>query len=133
MGQIWDRISRIAKSTFADNYSTTPVAERLLHSDDDELRRIIEELTKQKDNTEHTSTNSHQPPSDVMTIASAAAILGVSPDAPPDHIKSAYRKKLLEFHPDRVLTLSKEQQEIARERTIALNAAYQFLRQVRNF
>lgn len=133
MGQIWDRISRIAKSTFADS-SSIASSERIIRSDDAELRRIIEELTKEKDNptTKNNDSNS-RPQSNVMTVATASAMLGVAPDAPPAHIKSAYRKKLLEFHPDRVLTLPKEQQETAREKTIALNAAYQFLRQVKNF
>ncbi|MBK6290956.1 MAG: hypothetical protein IPF59_04250 [Ignavibacteria bacterium] len=59
MGQIFDRIKRIAKSYGNDADHSTTWAESILSSDDDELRRIIEELSSGEPSRQ-THTN-HQP------------------------------------------------------------------------
>ncbi|MFN8359658.1 MAG: J domain-containing protein [Candidatus Kapaibacterium sp.] len=61
MGQIWNRISRIAK-TYLNDTSDTSAAEHILRSDDDELKRIIDELDNPKPNGQHTTTAEQQQP-----------------------------------------------------------------------
>jgi hypothetical protein len=39
-------------------------------------------------------------------------------------IKKAYRQKMLEYHPDRVVNLGKELCELAEQKTKAINSAY---------
>ena len=50
MGQIWDRISKLAKTYLQDSDDTT-AAERIIQSDADELKRIIDELSEPKKQT----------------------------------------------------------------------------------
>ncbi|NVK63736.1 MAG: DnaJ domain-containing protein [Flavobacteriales bacterium] len=57
----------------------------------------------------------------------AAKILGVSVNASPDEIKKAYRSLAKVHHPDRFATHSKEQQEIAEERFVQIQKAYELL------
>lgn len=58
-------------------------------------------------------------------------ILGLDPDASLESIKLAYRRLALEFHPDRVLHLSKEEQAQASARMADLNEAYSVLSDTR--
>jgi len=51
-------------------------------------------------------------------------VLEVSPDAGMDEIRGAYRRKIRQYHPDRVSGLVPEIVELAERRTKALNVAY---------
>jgi len=51
-------------------------------------------------------------------------ILEVEEDASLQEIKKAYRKKILEYHPDRVASLGKEFQILAEEKAKKINNAY---------
>ena len=51
-------------------------------------------------------------------------VLGVSPDADKDEIVRSYRRKIQQYHPDRVTGLAPEIVELAESRTKDLNAAY---------
>ncbi len=61
--------------------------------------------------------------------AEYARLLGVSPDASPQEIKSAYRKIVKEFHPDKVASkgMPKEYVEYANGRVKEANEAYEYL------
>jgi DnaJ-domain-containing protein 1 len=54
-------------------------------------------------------------------------ILGVRPGASADQIRSAYRQRLAEYHPDKVATLGKELRDLALTKTETIIAAYQTL------
>ena len=54
-------------------------------------------------------------------------ILGVEPGASPDEIKSAYRRAVAKYHPDKVTHLGKEFQEIAHRKLVAIQRAYEAL------
>lgn len=58
-------------------------------------------------------------------------VLGIRRNAQEDEVRSAYRKRLAEYHPDKVATLGKDLQDFARKRTEQVIAAYQFLLQKR--
>lgn len=57
----------------------------------------------------------------------ALAVLGVSKDATPDQIKSAYRKLAAQYHPDKVSHLGPEFSKLAEEKMTRINKAYQAL------
>jgi flagellar biosynthesis GTPase FlhF len=52
-------------------------------------------------------------------------VLGVTPRASKDEIASNYRRRVKQYHPDRVVGLAPEFVELAEERTKALNEAYE--------
>ena len=55
------------------------------------------------------------------------AILEVTPMASQKEITSAYRKKVMEYHPDRLQTFGKELRELADKKTKVITKAYRVL------
>ncbi len=55
-------------------------------------------------------------------------ILGVESGASPDEIKAAYRRAVAKYHPDKVTHLGKEFQEMAHRKLVAIQRAYEALR-----
>jgi DnaJ like chaperone protein len=56
-------------------------------------------------------------------------ILGVQPGASREEIHVAYKKLLLQYHPDRVAHLGEELQQLAHRKTLAIQEAYRSLQQ----
>src|SRR5215469_1976938 len=54
-------------------------------------------------------------------------VLGVSQGASREEIRSAYRNLIARYHPDKVAHLGQEFEAIAREKTLAINRAYEML------
>ena len=63
-------------------------------------------------------------PSDDAAPRHWSDILGVPHDADEARITSAYRRAIAQHHPDRVATMAPEIRELARRRTVEINAAY---------
>ncbi len=137
---IFDRARRIAESYWSDNFSRD--AHLPPNSEDEELRRIIEELSsedgkKKRDNEnfkndfKNKSSGTHNP--DAAKFKSAMNVLGISESATIDEIKSAFKKKMREFHPDKVATQSKEKQDTAQKKAQEISEAYQFLKVQKGF
>lgn len=55
------------------------------------------------------------------------ALLGVDSGAGPDEIRAAYRRMVAQYHPDKVSHLGKEFQEMAHQKLIAIQQAYEVL------
>jgi DnaJ-domain-containing protein 1 len=51
-------------------------------------------------------------------------VLGISEHSAPDEVKAAYHAKIKQFHPDTVMGLAKEFQELAERKTKEINRAY---------
>lgn len=60
-------------------------------------------------------------------------ILGVSKDASPDAIKTAFRKEIARYHPDRVEGLGRELRELAERKAKEINSAYSAAKRERRF
>jgi len=114
MGQIFDRMSRIARAYWNDaSTSSTDWAERLLRDEDDELRRIIEEL------------QAEPPTPNVPTeVAEALAVLELDAGRDAVVVKAAYRRLISQWHPDRYVNAPTDEQDRARQRAQEINAAY---------
>jgi uncharacterized membrane protein YkvA (DUF1232 family) len=56
-------------------------------------------------------------------------VLHLAPGASPEQIHAAYKEQLLQYHPDRVAHLGEELQRLAHRKTLAINQAYDLLKQ----
>ncbi|TPQ29263.1 J domain-containing protein [Methylomonas sp. HW2-6] len=65
----------------------------------------------------------------VKTLDECFAILEVKPDAIPLDIRAAYKKKISEYHPDKVENLGAKIRQVAEEETRRINAAYAMLQE----
>jgi len=59
------------------------------------------------------------------------AILGVAPSAGNDELEQAYRKRMSEYHPDRVASAAKEIRDMADRRAREINQAYDRIKRER--
>ena len=59
------------------------------------------------------------------------AVLGVRPDASRQDVRTAWKARALEYHPDRVANLGEKLKEVAEEETRTINAAYEMIRRSR--
>lgn len=64
-----------------------------------------------------------------QSIKDPYEILGIEKDASKQKIKEAYRKMAGKYHPDKVVHLGKEFQEIAEERFKEIQKAYEMLKE----
>lgn len=62
----------------------------------------------------------------------AYAVLGVPVGASQDEIEQAYRKRMSEYHPDKVATAAPELKALAERRAREINAAYERIQKRRN-
>ena len=67
-------------------------------------------------------------------LASAYAMLGVSPDASNAEVKKAWRRNLMVFHPDKILSknLDPEWIELANQKIAEINKAYETIKLARD-
>jgi DnaJ like chaperone protein len=75
-------------------------------------------------------SNSH---SSYMSIEIHFAVLEIKLNSTPDEIKSAYRKKVLTFHPDKWIQASLQEQEQAKKKFIEVQEAFDKIREHKGF
>lgn len=98
-------------------------------SDDEELRKIIEELRTES----RTTGQQSRAPRTTGLVEWAYRTLGLDPSASNEQIKAAYRRAIVQVHPDRLAHAPQQQQCDAAERAREINRAYAILKAVRNF
>ena len=59
------------------------------------------------------------------------AVLGISPEASNDEVEQAWRRRMQEYHPDRVANAAAELRELAERRAREANAAWETIRRQR--
>ena len=63
----------------------------------------------------------------VQSLEECYGILELKPDALPIDIRSAYKRKIMEYHPDKVGSLGSKIKQVAEDETRRINAAYAML------
>jgi len=103
-----------------------------------DLEQIIKELNSTSSNSQFNNqmndeNNKFDLKNNKITSESQALkILELPDDADIEMIKSAYKKKMLEYHPDRVSNLGRKLQILAEMKTKEINEAYEFLKKSKN-
>ena len=54
-------------------------------------------------------------------------VLGIPPNATQEQIHAAYKELMAQYHPDKVQHLGEDLQEVAKQKSLAINKAYQEL------
>jgi DnaJ-domain-containing protein 1 len=131
--QIIDRLSRIFKSGFSDYNSNSS---SFFHNEDDELKRIIDELNsndKTKENSNGSNKSDSYKPKNKTELENAYDVLGISGAFENENIKAVYKKKMKEFHPDKVSQQNDDVRKRAETRAKEINEAYTIIRKHRGF
>jgi DnaJ-domain-containing protein 1 len=132
MGQLFDRLKNFVKVSASDFSGNLDSAERMLDTDDDELRRIIDELNSDASSASgRTGRSSSQQggraassPNIPPEVVTASRVLGVAPSAHISEIRSAWRRKIAAVHPDRMHNRPQAEQMRAQREAQAINAAW---------
>jgi DnaJ-domain-containing protein 1 len=118
MGQLFDRISRLARAYWTDAASPdVEWAERLIDTQDDELRRAIDEAAL----------------SVTDDVAHAHNILRIPLGSTAATVKSAYRTAMQQWHPDRFVNGTQPEQNMSRQKAQEINTAYLILKKYYGF
>ncbi|MCZ7556667.1 MAG: J domain-containing protein [Bacteroidia bacterium] len=146
--QILRRLSRVLKSTVNDVLDNFSQEAKDLHDFDEELRRGAqggEPESGPRSQSSSSGTNTGRSHSSgrqehhggnrsegkrkpgEREDAWYFTRLGLTPDASDEQIRKTYRKLMAQYHPDRVATLSAEQQAAAAEKAKIINEAYQII------
>lgn len=144
MGQIWNRIKKIAQAYTRDTTSWS--YESVEEEDQRRLKEIIDQLNSQgpsqrnetgngaagRTGNAHRSSGGNrqqqQPRSGTQTPEAALAVLGLPAGATGEEVRRAYKRLMLRYHPDRVASLGAAEQEASHRRAQEINAAYQVLK-----
>jgi DnaJ like chaperone protein len=94
----------------------------------DQASQSFEKNKGQRFSNEKTSGSNSQYENS-RSIKDPFEVLGIEKNASKDKIKEAYRKMANKYHPDRVVHLGKEFQEIAEKRFKEIQKAYEMLKE----
>ncbi len=110
--------------SFSRGRCTACLAEFSVYMDDGVVR-VYKSTHKEQRHSENkkTSETKKEDP-----LASCYKTLGVDSSASPSYIRDAYRKKIRQYHPDKVANLGEKLQELANEESKNINDAYAVLK-----
>ncbi len=124
MGQILNRIFRIAKSNLNNSYNDNVG----YYDEVKDLKRIIDELDDNPVNQ-----NNGTDVFEKIDNNSAYLILKIDKSAGIEEIKSAYKRRIKEYHPDRLQNFGEEIRNLANIKTKQINLAYSLIKEKRHF
>lgn len=132
MGQILNRFKRYVESEINNKSNSNGLVDNVAFDEEDELKKTIDELNNSKQKSNHDSKKSRQSDDIRMNPTLAYSILGVTPEDSLDIIRESYKKKIKEYHPDKVESMGQEIKDLAARKTIEINEAYALLKKMRN-
>jgi len=132
VGQLWNRVKRFARLNADDTRISSVSAESIFDEGDDALRNEIDSLSNGNESTnryryKHIYTKTE------TELQKSYRILDLTITATIEEIKSAYKKKIREVHPDLMVSKPMDEQEKAKLKSRELNSAYTYLKRIRNF
>jgi len=137
MGQLFNRIKNFVASEFnnkesIDNLSVSDsdledIVNKLNNYDNNSMQDNFKSKTEKTENS--TSTQQHQK----LSLSEAYQVLEIDSNLTNEQIKKAYYQKIKEYHPDKVHNLGKDLRELAEQKTIIINEAYEIIKIKRNF
>jgi DnaJ-domain-containing protein 1 len=137
MGQLFNRIKNFVASEFnnkesIDNLSVSDsdledIVNKLNNYDNNSTQDNFKSKTEKTENS--TSTQQHQK----LSLSEAYQVLEIDSNLTNEQIKKAYYQKIKEYHPDKVHNLGKDLRELAEQKTIIINEAYEIIKIKRNF
>lgn len=92
---------------------------------------VIEDIQKQ--GNQHEENIEENPQNNKRELRDWSTILGVTKNATNDEIKSAYKRKISAYHPDKLASLGENYRALAEEDSKEINQAYQEIRAERGF
>jgi hypothetical protein len=145
--QILRRLSRVLKSTVNDVLDNFSQEAKDLHDFDEQLRRASGAGDAGREHRSGPSSSGADPGGSRKSGSQGHSggrqegrrkpgerddayyfsRLGLTPDASDEVIRKTYRKLMAQYHPDRVATLSADQQAAAVEKAKIVNEAYQII------
>lgn len=125
MRQIFDRLSKYIKSEVNSSKYENRFHQTV--DEDDELKNIIDEL--ENDKKQEKSNEKPKQSNAKLNLNDAFIILGLESNATKEQIKASYKKKLTEYHPDKVAALGEDLQKLAQQKTLEINKAYEILKE----
>jgi DnaJ-domain-containing protein 1 len=72
-------------------------------------------------------STSSPPPQGTLAVGDPWLVLGIKPGASVEEIRAAYKRRCLEYHPDRVQHLGERLRAVAEDEMRRINAAYSTL------
>ena len=129
MGQIFNRIKRIIRTEWGQ---ASYKGRNIFEEEDEELRRIIDELNNDRtDEKSDSETKREYYSNPDVKYNAACSVLGVQSDADIKEIKAAYKNLIRKYHPDRAHKLDEAGKSEAERKSREINSAYDYIRKVK--
>lgn len=132
VGQLWNRVKRFARLSADDMRISSVTVESIFDEEDDALRNEIDGLSNGNEST-NGYRHKHIYRQTETELQKSYRILDLTITATIEEIKSAYKKKIREVHPDLMVSKPMDEQEKAKLKSRELNSAYTYLKRIRNF
>lgn len=100
---------------------------QLLHLSLADIRSVISMYQRRSAPNDSTTNSNSEKAKLLQMIEQASSMLNVSTNASIDEVKKAYRRMVKLHHPDKFMGHSEEQQQIAHERFLHIQRAYELL------
>ena len=95
---------------------------------------ILNKKKEEKQNSSNQNKNrTESSQNKQFSIDEAYKILEINENSNSEEIKTAYKKKIKEYHPDRLSGLGAELQQLAHQKTQEINSAYNLLKKLKGF
>ena len=90
--------------------------------------RLIHQCQRKEERARRRAAQVDDDPDRPLTESDALALLGVARGYPAGELANAYRRKMVQWHPDKLDSMAQELKDYATQRTARINEAYQLLK-----